>query len=485
MVIGNSDWSVDGNKTSTNYGQYDFWVLRLDSTGSKIWEKTFGGSQTEFAGDIQQTKDGGFILAGYSYSEADGNKSSPKLGPIDAWVIRLDSDGNKLWEQTYGGTNGALATRVVQTTNGGFIIGGSLWGGFGSWDYWLIALDADGNKLWDRIYGGDDEDVMRDMKQTADGGFVLSGYSYSDLTGNKTSPLQAVADAWVVRVDADGNKLWDQSIGAEPYSYAESITETTDGGFAFGGATGSFDVDAWLVRLDGNGNKLWDRSYGGSGEDRMASVLQLLDGGFLLGCYSGSDDGDRVGAVFNNVDYWIIRTDPLGNKLWDLSLGGTNREELVTIESTSDGGFILGGTSYSPTSGNKTNTFFGGIDYWLVKLGTEGPCDSDQDGVSDDEDQCSNTSPGAVVNSHGCSIEQIVPCDGPWKNHGQYVQAMTKSVGDFIKTGLIARRQGIKILEQATKADCGKSQTPRPCPPEKKEGKDSSDKESKKRPRNR
>jgi hypothetical protein len=481
VVLGWSDvQSFGGNKASTNYGRDDFWVLRLDASGNKVWETSLGGSQIEFSGDIQQTTDGGFILVGSSNSQTDGTKTSPNQGlpeTGDVWVIRLDADGHQLWDRTFGSTNADHAVRVLPTTNGGFMIGGSSYGEggnkssstFGHWDYWLIALDADGNKLWERIYGGTEEDSLTSMERTSDGGFILCGYSYSRPSGNKTSPNYGLADAWVVRVDAGGNVLWQQTVGGDFYDYGFCVKETPDGGFAIGGAAASgisgnkdtpnlgFTIlDAWLIKLDADGNKLWDRVYGGSWEDQLGSLVVLADGGFLLGAVSSSDDGDRVGAPFDNLDWWLVRTDANGNRIWDFSLGGTSYEFLSNVEQTSDGGFILGGTSYSPTSGTKTSPYFGGIDYWLVKLGPEGPCDSDGDGVPDDQDECPNTPAGVVVNGQGCSIEQIVPCDGPWKNHGEFVRAMTEVVMAFIRDGIISRKEGRDILQQAARSDCGK-----------------------------
>jgi hypothetical protein len=481
VVLGWSDvQSFGGNKASTNYGRDDFWILRLDASGDKVWETSLGGSQIEFSGDIQQTSEGGFILVGSSNSQTDGTKNSPNQGlpeTGDVWVIRLDAHGHQLWDRTFGSTNADHAVRVIPTPNGGFMVGGSSYGEggnkssstFGSRDYWLIALDADGNKLWERIYGGTEEDSLTSMERTSDGGFILCGYSYSGPSGNKTSPNYGLADAWVVRVDAGGNILWQQTVGGDFYDYGFCVKETPDGGFAIGGSAASgisgnkdtpnlgFGVlDAWLIRLDANGNKLWDRVYGGSWEDQLGSLVALGDGGFLLGATSSSDDGDRLGAPFDNLDWWLIRTDADGNKIWDFSLGGTNPEYLTSLEQTPDGGLILGGSTYSPTSGTKTSPYLGGIDYWLVKLGPEWPCDSDQDGVPDDQDACPYTPVGVVVNGQGCSIEQIVPCDGPWKNHGQYVEAMTRTVNSFAKANLISRRDAIAILKAAARSDCGK-----------------------------
>jgi len=211
-----------GNKTSPCWGGEDFWVIRLDEFGSKLWEQSFGGTAQDCLWHARQTSDGGFVLVGYSASAANGNKMSPNWGGQDFWGIRLDEFGNKLWEQSFGGSADEAAWTVCETGGGGFVIGGTSWsapGGnktspnFGSSDIWLVCLDAGGNKIWDQSFGGGGYELTRGLQQTSDGGFIVAGFSDSGKDGNKESPCYGGYDFWLIRLDAAGNKIWDRSYG--------------------------------------------------------------------------------------------------------------------------------------------------------------------------------------------------------------------------------------------------------------------------------
>jgi hypothetical protein len=255
----------------------------------------------------------------------------------------VDSVGNKLWDKSFGGTGYNVLAAVRQTSDGGFILGGTSSSSpsgnktspnYGGYDFWVVRLDASGNKLWDKSFGGTDNDWLYDVRQTSDGGFILGGWSVSGPGGVKTSPNYGNTDFWVVRLDASGNKLWDQSYGGSGSDSLYSLQQTGDGGFILGGASSSVPggnkssanygaSDFWLVRLDANGTKLWDQSYGGSGFDVLFNLQITSDGGFILGGYSSSGpDGTKTSANYGDNDYWILRLDAGGNVLWDKSFGG-------------------------------------------------------------------------------------------------------------------------------------------------------------------
>jgi hypothetical protein len=182
----------------------------------------------------------------------------------------------------------------------------------------------------------------------------------------------------------------------------------------------------------------------------------MFDGGFLLAGFAATGTNDlKHDPGYGTNDCWLLRLDANGNRMWDMALGGSGDEWLGTLERTRDGGFILGIASSSGADGNKTTPNYGDYDLWAVKLGPEPPLDSDGDGVPDKDDQCPDTPSGTVVNAHGCSIEQLVPCNGPWMNHGQYVRTIVKIAGQFRKAGLLTRHEQRKIVLRAAKSDCG------------------------------
>lgn len=371
IVAGDSFSGRTGNKDSDNYGGRDGWVLRLDARGNKLWEANLGGTGHEMLFSVQNTVDGGFILAGESSSPPSGNKTSPFFGNTDFWVVRLDADGNKVWDKSFGGSHTDRAFTVAPTSDGGFLVGGvsySLADGNKTappfldpavtglaQDYWVVRLDAAGNKMWDKTYGGFWWDTLVDARQTPDNGFILAGFSDSAADGNKTSTNFSMSpDFWVVRTDGSGNMLWDKSFGGVGADQAVKIIVTDDGGFLVGGTTlsdiggnkstpffgGSWDY--WVVRLDADGNKLWDQDLGGEGWDLIGGIHQTPDGGFVLSGNSKSlPSGNKTSPLLYWSDLWVVRLDRDGTKLWEQSYNGTHAVGTVTLCPAKDGGYFL------------------------------------------------------------------------------------------------------------------------------------------------
>jgi hypothetical protein len=307
------------------------------------WFKTFGGSGNDEGWSVQQTSDGGFILVGWTWSFGAGG--------FDVWLIKTDADGNKLWDRTFGGRGSDYGYSVQQTRDGGFIIVGDTASFGAGWaDVWLIKTDANGNKQWDRTFGGSGLDSGSSVQQTSDGGFILVGDTASFGAGG--------FDVWLIKTDADGNKLWDRTFGGGGSDWGSSVQQTSDGGFILVGYTTSFGAgDVWLIKTDADGNKLWDRTFGGGGSDWGSSVQQTSDGGFILVGYTAS-----FGA--GGFDVWLIKTDADGNKLWDRTFGGGGSDWGSSVQQTSDGGFILVGWTWSFGAG--------GPDVWLIKTDADG-----------------------------------------------------------------------------------------------------------------
>jgi hypothetical protein len=394
IIGGESASGPGGNKTSPSYGTNDFWLIRLDANGNKLWDKTFGGSGPDRLFSIHKTSDGGFILGGRSASPISGNKSSPSYGADDFWVVRVDANGNKLWDKSFGGAGNDRLYSLHPTSNGGFILGGisdspvggtKTNSGFGANDYWVIRIDANGNELWQRAFGGTGDDILRAVRSTSDGGVVLAGFSSSAVSGNKSAPSRGGNDIWIVRTDAAGNKLWDKSYGGsgEEGIDEDGIQQTADGGFIVGGSSASVASgnktspsfggdDFWLLRLDPQGNVIWDRTFGGGGNDDGSRVIQIADGGFVIGGASESGlGGNKASPNLGLFDYWIVRVDVSGRPLWEASFGGADSDYLYGLAQTADGGFIMSGLSWSVPGGNKTSPNYGSGDVWVLKLGPE------------------------------------------------------------------------------------------------------------------
>lgn len=446
-----------------------FFVARLAPEGRRLWQRYYGGGSSDALMDVQQTSDGGFILAGHSWSRPNG------YGAGDFWVVRADLKGNVIWERPFGGNRNETCAAVRQTSDGGFLIGGdSVTLGangsksstnWGAWDVWLVRIDANGNKLWDKTYGGRDNEHLTSLEPTSDGGFILAGRSFSGSDGNKTSPQWGNGDVWIVRVDANGNKLWDRSYGGSDFDGLPGISVTADGGFIlasssrsgvggtktstnFGdyhGESGTTNLfyysDFWVLRLNSDGQELWQRAFGGNYDDYAQQIRPTADGGFIVGGLSNSrPSGNKTSPNYGDHDCWVLRLDAQGIKLWEASFGDQYYDDLLALDQTLDGGFILAGRSEANP--------------WLIKLAAEPP-DCDEDGIPNAEDLCPDTPLGSVVDADGCSIEQVCPCEGPWRNHHEYVKCVTKQASKLKKERKIDGRERQAIVEEAKHSDCG------------------------------
>jgi hypothetical protein len=385
----------NGNKTSSDFGNYDFWIVRLDALGNKLWDQTYGGTGEDVLFSVQETRDGGFLLGGYTASGASGNKRSGNFGGYDFWVVRVDAQGARVWDQVFGGTDDDYLRSLTQTADGGFLIGGQSLSApsgnktsplYGTNDFWIVRLSANGSNMWDRSFGGSGPDRLQSLQQTSDGGFILGGVSLSGPSGNKSSPNYGLNDYWIVRLDAAGNKLWDRSFGGTDNDELLSLVQTADGGFILGGfswsgANGnkttrnSGSSDFWVVRTDANGNKLWEQSFGGRDSDSIRSLAQTRDGGFILGGISASGvTGNKTSPYYGGTaDFWVVRLDAAGNRFWEQSFGGTGDDGIWSLQQAADGGFLLSGGSDSVPGGNKTSPNFGNYDFWVVKLRPDAP----------------------------------------------------------------------------------------------------------------
>ncbi len=387
-------------------------LVRVDAEGNQLWDKRYEGSSIDVGVRALPMSDGGLVIGGFTGSTA-------WYGVLDYWATRLDSDGQKLWEAAYGGSDVDRALWIEPTSDGGFLLAGESFSPasgskaaakYGSGDMWIVRVDAKGTQMWDQSFGGSSGDEARVALQTADGGFLLAGSSMSlPGTGNKTSPyfgpaggqLYQGSDVWVVRLDASGNRIWDRSYGGTGRERVFVCHTTVQGGFVLAGFSSSAPAptptagnktsrcyggnDYWLVWIDADGNVLRDRSYGGGSDDRCLSLLPMPDGGWILCGQSNSrPGGTKTSPNFGGYDYWLVRIDAEGNQLWDQSFGGSNTEgydlaqyppdmSVTPFKPTADGGFVLAGYSKSPPSGNKTAPLDLGWDYWLVKLGPEPP----------------------------------------------------------------------------------------------------------------
>jgi len=321
---------------------------RLDSSHNPMsaisFAKTYGGTNGEGATSVRQTSDGGYILAGRTYSFGAGG---------DIFLIKTDANGNIQWAKTYGGTNNDWAYSVQQTSDGGYIVAGYTWSfSVGYYDIFLIKTDANGNLQWAKTYGGASFDWATSVQQTSDGGYIVAGATWSFGAGN--------GKFFLIKTDANGNIIWAKTYGGTIGEYARSVQQTSDGGYIVAGYTASFGAgngDFFLIKTDANGNIQWAKTYGGTSYDLATSVRQTSDGGYIV---AGSTESFGAGGR----DIFLIKTDANGNIIWAKTYGGIYRDSATSVQQTSDGGYIVAG--YTDSFGA------GGRDIFLIKTDANG-----------------------------------------------------------------------------------------------------------------
>lgn len=361
---------------------------------STDWENTIGGTDEDGFGDAAPTSDGGYILLGNSWSPVSGDKTDVNNGPMDFWLVKIDAAGVVTWDQAIGGSGGDAGEKVIPTPDGGYILGGQTSSPIsgdktdapnGSTDYWVVKVDATGNVQWDNAIGGTSIDYFTCMALTSDGGYIVGGYGDSVISGDKTENSLGQNDYWVVKLDATGAVVWDQTIGGASEDRLEHILPTADGGYMLAGFSKSdasgdktqnahtFDeYDYWIVKLDAAGNTLWDKTIGGDVDD-FAQHVQAVGSDYLITGYSDSSVSyDKTSPNQGDMDFWIVLIDASGNVLWDHAYGGTNSDYAYNTIVEPSGEMLITGNSFSFANGHKTETNFGQTDMWVIKVDAAG-----------------------------------------------------------------------------------------------------------------
>jgi len=333
---------VAGQTSSIGAGNGDVYLIKTDSAGNAVWAKTFGGANSDYAQSVRQTSDGGFIVAGQSSSFGAGNG--------DVYLIKTDSAGNAVWTKTFGGGNGDYAFSVQQTSDGGYVVaGGTFSYGAGNSDVYLIKTDSAGNAVWEKTFGGTNGDWAFSVQQTSDGGYIVAG------------SFGGVGDgAYLIKTDSAGNAIWTKTFGGTSGSQFRAVQQTSDGGFIAAGSIATLspgNQDVYLVRTDSAGNVVWTNTFGGTANDLAYSVQQTSDGGFII-----AGENQSISAGGNDV--YLIKTDSAGNAIWEKTFGGTANDLAFSVQQTSDGGYIAAGYTASFGAGNG--------DIYLIKTDANG-----------------------------------------------------------------------------------------------------------------
>ncbi len=415
MMVGSSN-SSDGDLTVNN-GYSDYWIVKCDSTKEIEWQISLGGSSFDVARAVTIETATGYIVAGDTYS-TDGDITEHHGGK-DFWVVYLAFDGEVIWQKCFGGSGGEWFPDIVEVENGFVLVGesdsndGDISGNHGAEDLCVFKIDLEGNILWQKSYGGSENDGGYAIRLTNDHGYIIAGLSQSD-DGNVTEN-KGYKDFWIVKIDSIGDLEWQRTFGGSEADAAEDIIQTFDGGFLVTGYTYSsnWDVDEnygnsdfWVIKLDSIGNLEWEKNYGGSDFEWPFSILEMPDSTCVLSGKTNSENYD-INEFFGGNDFWVVCVDSLGNLIWQRSVGGSGNEEPYTQSVLYlENEIIIGG--YSNSNDGDVSENFGSSDVWVVCLGfckTIYYSDADGDSYGDiysDSIAC-NIPVGYVLDSTDCN----------------------------------------------------------------------------------
>lgn len=326
---------ITGNTFPNQPWDSDLFLIRTNNSGDTLWTKTFGGTGNETGVDLKQTTDYGYIIVGYNTTIGAGN--------FDVWLLKTDSNGDTLWTNTFGGANNDFGNSVFQTDDGGYVIIGSTESyGAGGSDYWIVKTNADGDLQWSNTYGGPYHQIAFEAQATSDGGYIIAGYT--QLQGFFNS------EVWLVKIFNNGDLDWTQTYGGSLDDLAYSISETADAGFIVSGYTMSFGAgsqDVWLIKTDMHGDTIWTKTFGGFSNEAGNSVIETEEGDFIICGYTFSFSAN------GGMDLWLIKTDISGYTLWTNMYGGSGAELGFSVIETIDGGLTTCGFTSTYGAGDK------------------------------------------------------------------------------------------------------------------------------------
>ncbi|MCK4234332.1 T9SS type A sorting domain-containing protein [candidate division WOR-3 bacterium] len=330
---------IAGGTNSFGAGNGDVYLIKTDANGDTLWTKTYGGTDSDCGYSVQQTSDGGYIIAG-------------GISAIDSvdfyYIIKTDDNGDSLWTKTYIGKTIGTHYSIQQTSDGGYIMASGTWSlSQNDWDVHLLRLDTNGDTVWTKRYGGTEYDIGYSVQQTSDGGYIIAGWTSSFGAGE--------SDAYFIKTDANGDIIWTKTYGSPHDDDAYSVRQTSDGGYIIIGIThptGSEMGDTYLLKTDANGDSVWAKIYEHGGYDYAYSVQQTSDNGYIFVCN------------INYEDINLTKTDENGDTLWTRIYGGAEYDFAYSVQQTSDGGYIIAGGTNSFGAGNG--------DVYLIRVLPEG-----------------------------------------------------------------------------------------------------------------
>jgi hypothetical protein len=382
-IVAGFTQSNDFDIVSKTNESFNFWVLKFTEDNTLSWSKTFGGSGNDRGNDIIQTTDGGFAIFGFT--ESTDEDVTQNAGSQDFWLLKISSNGTLLWEKTFGFSGADYGTSLIQTNDNGYLLTGVLdvtaSGGQGNakstavnhsgGDYWAIKTDLSGNLEWSKFFGGSFTEIPLGIVETIDHNFIIAGSS--DSADFNVSNNKGTYDFWIIKISSIGDLIWEKSFGGSGIDEARAITNTNDGNFMVVGDTRSVDIDVstnngaadvWIVKFSTEGNLIWEKTIGGTSFDAARAISKTQDNGFLIAGSSRSLDTNFENNGQN--DALILKIDKDGNLLWQKTIGGSEIDFLYDITELNNKTIIAVGESSSSDQDITENKGF--TDALIIKL---------------------------------------------------------------------------------------------------------------------
>lgn len=363
---------IADNDVSSHINGKDCWLLKIDANGQILWEKTIGNEFDDRIIEVIETPDGYVFVGSISGTIGQNTGNDP-----DYWIVKLNSLGEIQWEEKYGGSRFDIVRDIKQTADGGFIVAGiSEWADFdvsdnyGLYDIWIVRLDENGELIWEKNYGGTGDDRVCSIELSNDNGFIVAGYSESDDVDVSESIGYGENNVWIFKIDDNGEIVWDRTYGGDSEDVASEMKKDESGNFLVAGASGSFNNLAgenfYVIKFDDDGNTIWEKDYGGSFYDVASSIITSNDEYFVSGRVN-SGNGDVESADYGWSDFWVIKLNQGGELIWEQVYGGSEREEALLVSECSENGkFLIVGTTNSIDYDIQNN--YGQTDIWCAKI---------------------------------------------------------------------------------------------------------------------
>jgi len=363
-----------------------------------IWQKTLGGINHDWCSFIKEGKEDNYLVAGYTYNNNTGDITDTNNGASDIWLVSLKKeDASIQWQKTLGGNGNDYISQIIETDDGGYLLLGNstsdsngdktdiFYGGLD--DIWIIKLDTNLNIEWDITYGGSGTDRVANAVVTNQG-YLIASESDSPISGSKTAALKGESDIWLLMVDFDGNEIWQKTLGGNQIDIPSQIMKTNDGNFIIAGSSNSpisqdksedilsdsGTLDFWIIKINSLGEIIWDRVYGGTNGDISDNIIQSSDGNFVISgtSYSQINFDKSEAPICNSTDIWILKITQNGTVIWDRTLGGNYEESATALFENSSGNIVIAGDTYSDPIGYVSEPSNGDSDYWLTIISQNG-----------------------------------------------------------------------------------------------------------------